>query len=244
MLLENEPATRSIFNVIFRRAGSEPAWVRVDDRANPKVVLCRCGWLTLYSADREAARRLVDQIPARWHVNFSATPSWVHDHVRKRRGINWVAPCFGYALKDPARLAIHHRRRRVGHLQPEDTRLVTEHWPYNEGKNDLRYISWRIRFGPTAAIRRQGRPVAWALTHGDGSMGFLHVIEPWRGQGMARTIGTALAQRLLGKGINPFLFIEKKNRASIRLTQTMGFDRVGTFVWFSACPGSKPVCRT
>jgi 8-oxo-dGTP diphosphatase len=125
-----------------------------------------------------------------------------------------------------------------------DSRLVAEHWPYNDNKNDLRYINWRIKTGPTAAIRRQGRLVAWALTHGDGSMGFLHVLKPWRGQGMARTIGTALAQRLLGKGIGPFLFIEKKNRASIRLTRTMGFERVGTFAWFSARPASKPVRRT
>ena len=39
------------------------------------------------------------------------------------------------------------------------------------------YIRWRIEHGPTAAIRRRGRLAAWALTHGDGSLGFLHVLD-------------------------------------------------------------------
>ncbi len=234
--MEDEPATRAIFNTIFGRAGSKATRVRVDSRTNPKVVLCRCGWLTLYTTDRRAAKRLLDEIPDRWHMNFSATPSWVHAYVRRKRRIIWANSCCQYVLIDPSRLVIHHRHR-VGSLVPGESSLVAEHWPYYSGKGDSVYIKRRIETGPSCAIRRKGKPVAWALTHGDGSLGFLYVRKPWRGQGMARTISTVLSQRLLRKGISPFLFIEKKNRASIRLTEAMGFERYGSYAWFAAAPG-------
>ncbi len=243
LLLENEPATRAISNIVFGRAGANATWVRVDDRAGPKVVLCRAGWLILFATSRVAARRLLDQIPAWWNMNFCATPSWVYDYVRRKRRVNWVTRCYMYALTHPAKLTVY-RGHRVGSLVPEDSLLVARHWPYHDGKGDSTYIKGRIKVGPCCAIRRKGKPVAWALTHGDGSMGFLHVLEPYRGQGLARTIGTVLSQRLLKRGIKPFVHIEKKNRASIRLTKGMGFERIGAFDWFAAQPASPRASRT
>jgi len=235
LLLREEPATRSIYNVIFGRAGGKATWVRVDDRDDPKVVLCRAWWLTMYAASRAAGRRCLDELPDRWRLNFSSTPSWVCEHVGRTRRVRWSTPCFGYALTDPARLDIH-RVHRVGRLVPGDSRTVARYWPYHHGHGDSMYIKRRIRSGPTCAIRRDGRLVAWALTHGDGSLGFLHVLEPWRGRGMARSIGTALSRQVMRRGWMPFLFIEKKNRASQRLTEKMGLERVGSYSWFSSGP--------
>ena len=70
------------------------------------------------------------------------------------------------------------------------------------------------------------------MTHDDGSMGFLHVVEQHRHQGMARTLTTALARRLLRLGVQPFLYILTNNTASLRLTTSMGFSRAGRFSWF------------
>ncbi len=238
LLLRAEPETRSIYNTVFGRAGAKATWVRVDDREDPKVVLCRSWWLTMYAASRPAARRMLDALPARWNLNFSSTPSWVHDHVARTRNVRWTNPCVGYALLDPDRL-VAHRGHRVGRLEPDDSRTVARYWPYHGGRGDSTYIKWRIRTGPTCAIRRRGRLVAWALTHGDGSMGFLHVLEEWRGRGMAKSVGTALARRVMERGWMPFLFIERKNRPSLKLTAQMGLEPVGRYTWFSSEPLKK-----
>ena len=238
LLLANEPATRSIYNTIFRDTGANPARVRVDDRENPKVALCRAGWLTLYASSVPAGKAALDSLPARWNFAFSATPSWAYRHAVKTRDPRWHNDCFGFALTDPRQLKAR-QRHRVGFLEPGDSRLVTRHWPYHSSRRDSPYIRWRIEHGPTAAVRRRGRPVAWALTHGDGSLGFLHVLEEYRGQGMARSIAAALCRRSVRAGIMPFLFIEKKNRPSLRLTESLGFERVGSYSWFSAGPKKR-----
>jgi len=58
------------------------------------------------------------------------------------------------------------------------------------------------------------------------------VVERYRHQGMARALTTALAERLLRFGVQPFMHIVTNNRASLRLTASMGFSRVGRYSWF------------
>lgn len=74
--------------------------------------------------------------------------------------------------------------------------------------------------------------MAWGLTHDDGSMGFLHVREEWRGLGLARAITAALVRRLLRLGIRPHLYIVRNNLPSIELSESMGFRRVESYSWF------------
>lgn len=233
LLLRNEPATRSVYNKLFGPSDIKAKWVRVDDREDPKAVLIRMWWLTLWTTDRRAGRRMLDEIPARWNLNFCATPSWVTRHVARSRRLNWTNPCCGYALTDPKKLGVYSSVR-VGALTPDDSRVVAKYWPYHSGRGDSKYITWRIKAGPSCAIRRKGELVAWALTHDDFSMGFLHVLKEHRGRGYARTIGTALGRRLIKMGIMPFVFIETRNRASQRLTESLGFARVGSYDWFGA----------
>jgi 8-oxo-dGTP diphosphatase len=168
-----------------------------------------------------------------------------------KRRIRWTAPCWLYVL-DPQggifrgpddrcqtkgrnqgsrakRSLVIDRRHRVGKLTCRDAALVTKYWPHGKSRG---YVAWRIQAGPTCAIRRRGKLVAWAMTHADGAMGMLHVLDEYRGRGMARSITTALAERCLKAGIRPFLYIVKKNTASIRLTESMGFTRVGELAWF------------
>jgi 8-oxo-dGTP diphosphatase len=138
-----------------------------------------------------------------------------------------VAPCYLYVLES-GKLVID-RRHKIGTLKPNDAEKIVSYWPHGRNAD---YIRWRIRTGPTCAIRRNGKLVAWAITHGDGAMGILHVLKEFRGLGMARSITTALAERSLRAGIKPFLYIVKRNKASIRLTESMGFTRHGIYCWF------------
>jgi 8-oxo-dGTP diphosphatase len=121
-----------------------------------------------------------------------------------------------------------------------DARFVASFWPYGRSPE---YVRERIRALPSAAIRRNGRLVAWSLTHDDGSMGFLHVLDEWRGRGFARALTTALALRLLRLGLRPFLYIVQTNTPSIRLTESMGFTRAGSYGWFGSLPRRRPSRR-
>jgi GNAT superfamily N-acetyltransferase len=238
LLLTDEPGARSISNLITGRAGGRAVWTRVDSLSRPQAIVCRGGalhrrqMLYMYAANTPAAARVLDEIPRRWRLEFAATSGElvpaVRQALRKRgRKLNWVSPCYLYVL-EPDRLVID-RTHCVEYLRPVDARLIAEYWPHGRNAD---YIRWRIRTGPSCAIRRDGKLVAWAITHGDGAMGILHVLDEYRGQGMARSITTALAERCLQVGLQPFLYIVKKNNASVNLTESMGFRRHSVVAWF------------
>jgi len=229
----NRPGTNALYYQLLGRTGAPPRWVRVDDLEYPRAVIVRTRRFCLFATDSRAAGRLVDELPRRYRLWFRATPTRLVRVIRRHwhgpdagRRI-WRNSCWLYYL-EPGRLVID-RRHRVSPLQPADAELITRYWPY--GRRAV-HIRERIKAGPALAVRRRGELAAWALTHEDGSMGFLHVREKFRGQGMARTLTTAVAARLLRVGVQPFMHIVKSNRASIGLTESMGFTRGGDYDWF------------
>jgi GNAT superfamily N-acetyltransferase len=227
LLLKHEAETRSVYNLVFGVAGGRASWVRVDDLERPRAVLCRSRALCMYAENTRAAEKLVGELPKRWRLSFRATPGRLIPAVTRVRPLKWKAPCYMYVL-DPKKLVID-RKHRVGFLTSDDVPLVTRYWPHGHSHG---YIASRMRAGPTCAIRRNGKPAAWAITHDDGAMGILHVLDEYRGQGMARSITTALARRCLKAGVKPFMYILTDNKASISLTEAMGFDRRGVYCWF------------
>lgn len=230
---KSRPATNSVANLVYNTFSSHVRWVRADDVRDPHALLCRTRRFTLYADSGPAAARVLAETPRNMNMVFGATPTRFCRMIRENwRGPDagrrvWYNHCYLYVLK-PGRLVID-RTHRVSRLRPEDASLIAQSWPYGRSAD---HILRRIRNGPGYCIRRQGQPVAWGLTHDDGSMGFLHVLEAFRGQGMARTLTTVLARRLLSIGIQPSMHIITGNRASIRLTASMGFTRAGRFSWF------------
>jgi hypothetical protein len=232
-IARNLPATNSVLNLVNNTFDSSLRWVRADDPHNPQALLCRTQRFSLFAVSSQAAIRVLGETPRHMRMAFRATPTRFYRLVQK----HWCGPdagrrvwhnhCYMYVLK-PGRLVID-RTHRVSRLRPEDAVPIARAWPY--GRSPDRILR-RIQSGPGCCIRRKGLPVAWGLTHDDGSMGFLHVVEQYRHRGMARTLTTALAEQMLRLGTQPFVYIITTNKASIRLTSSMGFSRAGRFSWF------------
>jgi 8-oxo-dGTP diphosphatase len=231
-IAKNLPATNSVSNLVDNTFKSSLRWVRADDLNDPHAVLCRTRRFTLFADSGLAAARVLAEVPRNQRMVFSATPTRLCRLIKT----HWRGPdagrrlrynhCYLYILR-PGRLVLD-RTHRVSSLRPDDVPLIARAWPYGRSPD---HILRRIRGGPGYCIRRKGAPVAWGLTHDDGSMGFLHVVEQYRHQGMARTLTTALAGHLLRLGVQPFMYIITNNRASLRLTASMGFSRAGRFSW-------------
>ena len=226
-LKRHDPACRSLLNIVTGRGGEPAAWIRADNPEAPRAVIARLRMLYCYSPDPHAGRRLLERLPVRWNPRLAAAPEWACRKIRERGRLTWQTSTVMYRLESPAQLRFRPRHR-VGPLTPDDAPVIARYWPYGRRSD---YILRRIALGPTAGIRRKDRLAAWALTHSDGSMGFLHVLEEFRGRDMARSIGAWLARRQLAAGIGAFVYIEKKNRASINMTESLGFRRVGNYYW-------------
>jgi len=232
-IMKNLPSTISVSNLVNNTFSSSLRWVRADDLGDPHAVLCRTRRFTLFAESGRDAARVLAEVPRNLRMVFRATPTRFCRLTRTRwRGPDsgrrlWYNHCYLYVLR-PGRLVID-RTHRVSRLRPADAPVIARSWPY--GRRPDRILR-RILSGPGYCIRHKGTPVAWGLTHDDGSMGFLHVLERYRGQGMARTLTTTLAGRLLRLGVQPFMYIGRDNTASLRLTASMGFSCAGRFSWF------------
>ena len=75
-------------------------------------------------------------------------------------------------------------------------------------------------------------PLAWAMTHDDSAIGFLHVLEAYRRQGFAYELTVYLIHQLRQQGKIPFVHIEETNLKSIHLAMKLGFRKDRRVHWF------------
>ena len=96
---------------------------------------------------------------------------------------------------------------------------------------DLAYIRDRLSNDISAAIVKDEKPVAWGLTHDDGSLGFLHVLSEHRKRGYAHDISNSLIalKRQLGQPV--FCNIVPGNIPSINLVESLGFKFDKKIIW-------------
>lgn len=94
------------------------------------------------------------------------------------------------------------------------------------------YIRTRIQQGPSAGIYVEGKLLAWALTHDDAAIGFLHVLEAHRRKGYGYALTAYLINQLRERGQLPFVHIEEQNLKSLSLAKKLGFCEDRRVHWF------------
>jgi ribosomal protein S18 acetylase RimI-like enzyme len=183
---------------------------------------------SLFAMGKDPAEKLLDMIAWDRPVGFSALPAQFADQVVARGTVSWRHRFWLYYLPPDAQAA--PPPPHVEPLRPEDAPRVDKYWPYG-GSSSLEYIEERIRRGPTAALRTEDQLVAWALTHPDGAMGFLHVVEGHRRRGVATTLTNSLVAQIRDRGATPFVHISVSNTPSITLVESLGMVRVEQAEW-------------
>lgn len=128
-------------------------------------------------------------------------------------------------------------------LPEDDPRICTigiEHALYIYENYDSRdfttenYIRKQIQSGPAIGIFENNRLIAWAMTHEEGSMGFLTVLPQYRRQGLGTKLTTALSRRIRQAGGIPTVHILKTNQASLEMSRKHGFIHNSNIHWLLA----------
>jgi RimJ/RimL family protein N-acetyltransferase len=139
--------------------------------------------------------------------------------------------CYMYALLDRNKFKAE-QKHNVEKIRPEFVEYVHKRWPHGNGEDwSLEYIKWLLENQYTWAIYRNGIPVAFALQHGDGSMGILHTEPEFRRQGFATSINARMIDDLFDKGETPFCYIMRSNHASYTLAEKIGMERIDDVSW-------------
>ncbi len=111
-------------------------------------------------------------------------------------------------------------------VTPSQAPLIASLWD-DEDRTD--YIRERLQRGPSVGVWDGDKLVGWYGTHvvtdRSVSMGFLHVLEPYRGRGYAKMLTTALSRIILEGGRVPSCLVEVDNAASLAVHHAVGFQR-------------------
>jgi GNAT superfamily N-acetyltransferase len=206
----------------------------VDNPEEPRGVIVNEGdyFWHAYSPDKNLALGMLDSLP--WdgqEFGFAGIAEYQAEHLRRRRRMVWENPCYLYVLIEPEEFS-GEIGTEINELTLDHTQLVSDVWPHGgHGDERLTYLHDCIKRGPTVAIYRDDRPVAFALVHSDGSMGILHTEPEFRGQGLGRTVSTALIRKLVDLDQPVFCYILRNNLASINLSESIGLTRIAEVSW-------------
>lgn len=100
---------------------------------------------------------------------------------------------------------------------------IFDHTTYQQ-YTSREYINERLARGISAGIFHEGELAAWALTHDDDSVGFLHTLPKFRGKGYARNIMSAMIIQKRKQKKPVYVNIEIGNDPSMNLFNQLGFE--------------------
>lgn len=211
--MENNPvhALERIGDSVILRGESDRRWVYISS-PNEQELQAVAGTLT--KDDR----------------CFAVIEDWMLPILTADKALAWQLSTMKLVLPDD----VTFPQKTHAHITPlsvDDAEYLYEHSLY-QGVTSPDYIRDRIQRGLSAGIRVDGQLAAWAMTHDDTAMGFLHVLEAYRRRGFAYDLTVYLIHRLRQQGKVPFVHIEETNRKSLHLAMKLGFQKDRRVHWF------------
>ncbi len=161
-------------------------------------------------------------------TRFSALEEWVLPLVARGREMPHYVPAAQFILPDDVRF--DPPRSEIESLRSEDADTVLKYMTFHSDSIES-YIADRIANTKTAAIRKDGKLVAWSMLHRDGALGFLSVLPEYRKQGLAHDLTVYLIEKVRERGRVPMVQVQPKSVESKRLGEKMGFVYQKSLVW-------------
>lgn len=184
-------------------------------------------WVYISSASADELHRLMKGLDEKDKC-FAALEDWMLPHIIGTRkvhsGLSSIKLVYDESYPVPPVSS------EIVQLIPEMAPTIFEHSKYKEFLC-VEYIEERIRNGIGLGVLHEGRLAAWAITHDDGAIGFLHVLEEFRGKGYALDVTRTMIKKLLETGQVPFVHIEESNIPSMNLALKAGFKKYGRIHW-------------
>jgi len=177
---------------------------------------------------------------------FAVIEDWIFSRITENRNCAWSLSTLRLVLPAGSEMCMDRYgnpeaagwREETGPvpayvrpLSEADIPVILENSEYRDYIS-ADYIGMRIESGPSLGIVIEGFPVGWVLTHDDGAIGFMHIMQKFRKQGYAKRLMLHMIQLIRRCGRIPFVHIEETNTASMALAAKLGFQRDRLVHWF------------
>ena len=184
-------------------------------------------WVYISSANEDELALVMDRLVD--DKRFAVIEDWMLPLLTRGKTIAWQLSTIKLILPQSVELApvLGHS---IAPLSISNAQYLHTHSDYQSVTSPA-YIRGRIRQGPSAGISVAGKLAAWVMTHDDGAIGFLHVLEAHRRKGYAYALTVYLCQELRAQGKMPYVHIEETNVNSMNLATKAGFVKDRRVHW-------------
>lgn len=151
---------------------------------------------------------------------FASVEDWVIPVITEKKKAEWILTTMRYYL--PEDVEIPENKMEVIPLTTDHIGFIISQSNYKQFLTPA-YIEERITKSISAAIFKKDKLVAWGLTHDDGALGSLHVLDEYRKKGYGKEILISLIHQNRKLGKISFAQIEEKNLKATNLIEQLGF---------------------
>jgi 8-oxo-dGTP diphosphatase len=184
-------------------------------------------WIYIASENKEEFRNLLTKLYLT-DKYFASLENWMIPEVLKRGQIDWQLTTMRYYL--PESVEFPENRIEIAKLKKEDSVYIRDKSHYKQFL-PIEYLEQRINNSFSAGIKENDKLVAWAITHDDGAIGALHVLDDYRNKGYAAGIVIYMSRKIRDAGRIPIAQIEEKNNPAIKLFEKLGFVKDRRVTW-------------
>jgi len=184
------------------------------------------------SAYNEEGLKILLELVSDGDCFFAVAEDWMLPVLLEKRELLWNFSALRMYLPEDTPV-LPNEHQLVSELKPTEMEFIYEHSLYKE-YTSTDYIHNCMQNGISGGIRKNGVLAAWALSHDDGAIGFLHVLDEFRERGLGTEIMKYMITRTRQKGRIPFVHIEETNIKSLNLVKKLGFVFDRKVHWIAA----------
>lgn len=162
------------------------------------------------------------------NIYFASVEDWMIPIITEKRNAEWILSTMRYFLPEDV---------EVPENKIEVIPLISDHIGFIISQSNYKrfltpaYVEERISKSISAAIMKKDKLVAWGLTHDDGALGSLHVLDEYRKKGYGKEILISLIHQNRKLGKISFAQIEEKNLKAANLIEQLGFIKDKRVSW-------------
>lgn len=187
-------------------------------------------WIYIFSKDEKELSNLLNQLTDK-DIFFASVEEWMVPIISKKKKFEWTLSTMRWYLPDNVDVA--ENRYKTFPLSPEHIGFIISQSNYKQFLTP-RYIKERITKSISACIYENEKLVAWGLTHDDGALGSLNVLDEYRGKKYGTEIVLSLIHQCRALGKIPFAQIEETNYKAIKLVTRLGFVQDRRVTWIKS----------
>lgn len=161
-------------------------------------------------------------------IYFASVEDWMIPIITENRNTEWVLSTMRYYLPDD--VEVPENKLEVIPLTTDHIGFIISQSNYKQFLSSA-YVEERISKSISAAIMKKDKLVAWGLTHDDGALGSLHVLDEYRKKGFGNEILISLIHQNRKLDKMSFAQIEEKNLKATNLIEQLGFVKDKKVSW-------------